>query len=211
MVSGVASDATSASRLRPSGFPVSARSRRSASVNRRRRGPRRARSTRFSSAKTRSLALSASEPAGDQQNQELKRRGGRHDRRTLPTQPPQRTQFGRKPCGSSLGQYGYRRRGVPGCCNANASACACDGPEVKDHIVPARHVAAECLDAAYIALAGIATSPTHPSWQNPPGQGGKQALDHGTAMSHAEALTPVTWERDPSPTSLGAPVTRSGL
>jgi hypothetical protein len=86
IVSGVASDATSASRLRPSGLPASERSRRSASVNRRRRGPRRARSTRFSTRKKLArLTLSTTEPAGDQQNQDLKRRYARHDHRTLPT------------------------------------------------------------------------------------------------------------------------------
>ena len=51
IVSGVASDVSVASSFRPSGFPFSARSRRSAWVNRRRRGPRRARSTRFSARK----------------------------------------------------------------------------------------------------------------------------------------------------------------
>jgi hypothetical protein len=48
MVSGVASDASS---LRPSGFPFSASNRRSASAKRRRLGPSRERSTRFSARK----------------------------------------------------------------------------------------------------------------------------------------------------------------
>jgi hypothetical protein len=48
IVSGVASDAISASHFRPSLRPISARGRRSASVNRSRLGHRRARSTRFS-------------------------------------------------------------------------------------------------------------------------------------------------------------------
>ena len=48
MVSGDASEAISARALRPSALPFSASERRSASVNRMRLGPRRARKTRFS-------------------------------------------------------------------------------------------------------------------------------------------------------------------
>jgi hypothetical protein len=64
VVSGVASDAISASRFRPSGLPFSASNRRSASVNRRRLGPRCARSTRFSARNTLDgLGLVATQPA----------------------------------------------------------------------------------------------------------------------------------------------------
>lgn len=110
MVSGVASDAISASSLRPSGFPAPARSRRSASENRRRRGPRRARSTRFSVRKTRSLGL-----VGARASWRPAKSGTEAARRTArspdPTQPgpSRRTYFGENAQRSSLGQYGQSR------------------------------------------------------------------------------------------------------
>ena len=87
MVSGVASDATSASRLRPqrpSGFGEEPSLRvREPKTPGTEAPPEHA---VLDPQKLDRMTLSTTEPAGDQQNQELKRRYGRHGHRTLPTQ-----------------------------------------------------------------------------------------------------------------------------
>jgi hypothetical protein len=84
MVSGVASVAISASSFRPRGFPFWASNRRSASAKAKTLGPEPGAQHAVLGAQVLDrFALPATDPAGDQKNEEVKRSGGWHGRRTI--------------------------------------------------------------------------------------------------------------------------------
>jgi hypothetical protein len=133
MVSGVASDATSARRLRPRGLPFSPSRRRSASAKRRALGAEvRAQHTVLGTEVLDGLALMATQPARDQQDEELNWHGGRHcAHRTGGAKPrkcpeflyaPRRSSFGTerdRPCRAPPRCIGTR--GLPGCATPSRS------------------------------------------------------------------------------------------